>query len=68
MTSDSDLSGYLTVPEAAVRAGVSTSTVDRWRRAGILRWYRRGRRVFVRRGDIDGMYVRGSARDPQETE
>jgi len=38
---------YVTIPEAVERAGVSRSTIDRWRRRGFLRTYKAlGQRGF----------------------
>jgi DNA-binding transcriptional MerR regulator len=49
------MSTYLPIQEAIVRAGVSRSTIDRWRRRDLLDSYRSpgvDRRVYV---DIDAL-------------
>lgn len=44
---------WLSRSEAAARAGVDITTVDRWMKKGALGKYRSGRRVRVNREELD---------------
>ena len=49
---------WLTVPEAAARAGVSATTIWRHLDAGRLTRYRRGgRRVYIAAAELDRLFA-----------
>lgn len=49
-----ELGPWLTRAEAARYAQVTTSTIDRWRRAGTIDTRRIGGRVLIHRASLDG--------------
>lgn len=54
---------YLTLDQAAKRAGVSKSTLRNWIRAGTLKAVGRGRTIRVRPADLDAALQGGAADD-----
>jgi excisionase family DNA binding protein len=52
---------WLSVPEAAVYAGVSTDTIRDWIAAEKIKHYRPNRRILIDRSDLDN-FIRAHAR------
>lgn len=50
----------LLIPEAAAYARASVPTVRDWIASGRLQAYRPGRRVLIRRSDLDAFIARGA--------
>ena len=53
MTNTKPKETYLTVDEAALRLGVSRSTLWRWDKEGYLKKIKRGKKITYRQSDIE---------------